>query len=72
MIVIRCLNGYVLFRVSARQRERDRMMRCLEDGQVFTVPTGPDSAVLGGLSAALSHAVALHGAVQWIADIGLD
>jgi hypothetical protein len=71
MILVKCQNGVVLFRVSTPRTNEPRKILCLNDGQVVEVKGANNLAIVNVIEMIVQHSAQLKGAVQFLTDIEL-
>lgn len=72
MIVVRCLNGAVLWEVYVvGERPHHSIAVCLNDRFRVPVPLGPPAAKVAALDQLVTHSVGLRGAVQQLVQLDL-
>lgn len=72
MIVVRCANGYVLYRISQFRKNVPRVAFCVNDGQKFTIRRDSAAHTAADVAALGAHAIQLQGAIQFFSEIDLD
>lgn len=70
MLVVRCANGVVLWRITYTD-PRNHTLHCLTDGTSFSYLVGADSTEEGALVSVVQHSVSLKGAVLQIVQLAL-
>lgn|GEM_PF-5987219 len=69
MIVIRCANEVVLFRVRPPHAKQDGRIVCANDQVIVAQFTTAPASTLAAIKSMAAHAVQLGGAIQQITDL---
>lgn len=68
MLVVRCANGVVGFRIRWDKLNDQLVFHCLNDGSEVTSARS-DAGIVQGLTDMATKAVQLRGAISWVSDI---
>jgi len=71
ILLVRCTNGIVAWRLSPNRVTKSTSARCLNDAFLVTSDLILDASVVDYLQAIASHSSQLKGAVQTVAQIEL-
>jgi hypothetical protein len=70
MLLVRCANGLVLWRLVQPVGDTQGYARCLNDAFVVPMADHTDTTLVAAIAMMASHSAAVGGAISWASDIG--
>lgn len=70
MLIVRCANGIVLWRVVQPVGDTPGFARCLNDQFVVPMADHADATLVTAIASMASHSASVAGAIAWASDIG--